>query len=72
MITFEKFIHSDTAKARKIDNKPTDKKIIDNINKSIKFLNSLDVDDLYITSGYRCVELNKIVGGLTSLTRLSC
>lgn len=65
MITFDKFIYSDTAKKYKIDNKPTDKKIIDNINKSIKFLNSLDIKDLLITSGYRCPELNKKVGGVS-------
>ena len=65
MVTLEKFIYSDTAKAKGIDNKPTDKNILSNIDKVIEFLNSLEVD-ITITSGYRCEALNKAVGGVSS------
>lgn len=66
MITFEDFIKSDTAKRRKIDNRPTDPVIIHNINSTISFLNSLNWKNIVITSGYRCKELNKAVGGVDS------
>ncbi|WP_081624364.1 D-Ala-D-Ala carboxypeptidase family metallohydrolase [Proteiniphilum acetatigenes] len=49
----------------KIDNNPTDPVIIQNINKTLQFINELEID-FRITSGYRCPELNKAVGGVDS------
>lgn len=42
MITFDDFIYNDTAKAKKINNKPLDINIVNNIHKTLQFLNSLD------------------------------
>lgn len=42
MITFDDFIYSDTAKAKKIDNKPLEISIVNNIHKTLQFLNNLD------------------------------
>lgn len=60
MITFDDFVNSSTAKAMKIDNKPKDINTINNIHKTLQFLNSLDWE-ININSGYRCKELNNIV-----------
>lgn len=65
MKKFSDFIWSDTAKRLKIDNNPTDPVIIQNINKTLQFINELEID-FRITSGYRCPELNKAVGGVDS------
>lgn len=42
ILTFNDFITSSTAKAKKIDNTPTDIAIINNIHKTLQFLNNLD------------------------------
>lgn len=70
MIKFSDFIASRTAKAKKINNTPTDKTIIENINKTIVFLNSLDLE-ISINSAYRCKLLNDAVGGTATSHHLS-
>ena len=50
-----------------IDNTPRDPEIIDNINFTLKKLNNIRTgygNPIYITSGYRCDELNTLVGGV--------
>ena len=50
-----------------IDNTPSDPEIIDNINFTLKKLNNIRTgygNPIYITSGYRCDELNTLVGGV--------
>jgi len=42
MITFDDFIYSNTAQKKKINNKPSDISIINNIHKTLHFLNDLD------------------------------
>lgn len=61
--------HSDTATARGIDNTPTEE-----IKKNLEALIENVLDPLreayekpiYINSGYRCPELNKVVGGVST------
>lgn len=65
MKTFNDFIWSDTAKRLGIYNNPTDPIIIQNINKTLQFINELGIE-IEITSGYRCSELNKAVGGVST------
>lgn len=61
--------HSDTANARGIDNTPTEE-IKENLEALIE--NVLDPlreaygKPIYINSGYRCPELNKAVGGVST------
>lgn len=60
-------LHSDTAKKHKIDNTPTDETIIDNLNYTLNRLNTIREQygkPIYINSGYRCDELNVLVGGV--------
>lgn len=72
ILTFNDFITSSTAKAKKIDNTPTDIAIINNIHKTLQFLNNLDwSEDISINSGYRCKELNKAVGGVETSHHLT-
>lgn len=64
--TFLEMIKSSTADKNNIDNNPTNPEIIDNINYTMERLD--EIRDKYgkpiiITSGYRCQELNKKVGG---------
>lgn len=64
--TFLEMIKSSTADKNNIDNNPTNPEIIDNINYTMERLD--DIREKYgkpiiITSGYRCKELNKKVGG---------
>ena len=64
---FIEIVRSDTAQHKKIDNWPKDPEIMDNIIHTMECLD--DIRDrygkpLYITSGYRCEELNKAVGGV--------
>lgn len=60
-------LHSDTAKKHNIDNTPTDDTIIDNLNYTLNRLNTIREQygkPIYINSGYRCDELNALVGGV--------
>lgn len=64
--TFKEMIDSYTATVKNIDNNPTDPKIIDNINYTLNRLDEIREKygkPIIITSGYRCSELNKKVGG---------
>lgn len=58
---------SNTAKKHNIDNTPTDETIIDNLNYTLNRLNEIREQygkPIYINSGYRCDELNVLVGGV--------
>lgn len=67
--TINELCKSDTANARGIDNTPTDE-IKENLEALIE--NVLDPlreaygKPIYINSGYRCPELNKAVGGVST------
>lgn len=64
--TFLEMIKSSTADKNNIDNNPTNPEIIDNINYTIERLDEIREKygkPIIITSGYRCQELNKKVGG---------
>ena len=65
--TLEELIHSDTAKAKGIDNKPTRTEIA-NLMRLAQTLeevrNVLGGKTIIISSGYRGEELNKAVGGV--------
>ncbi|AYD82484.1 D-Ala-D-Ala carboxypeptidase family metallohydrolase [Achromobacter phage vB_AdeS_ART] len=66
--TLEELIHSDTAKAKGIDNKPTRTEIA-NLMRLAQTLeevrNVLGGKAIIISSGYRGEELNKAVGGVS-------
>lgn len=67
--TVEELLKSTTAKKNKIDNTPTDEKIINNLNELISFLDGLREawgSAIRVGSGYRCPQLNKAVGGSTT------
>lgn len=60
-------LRSNTAKKHNIDNTPTDETIIDNLNYTLNRLNTIREQygkPIYINSGYRCDELNTLVGGV--------
>lgn len=60
-------LRSNTAKKHNIDNTPTDETIIDNLNYTLNRLNEIREQygkPIYINSGYRCDELNVLVGGV--------
>lgn len=65
--TLEEFTRSSTAKRLKINNTPNDE-IIRNIQYGVQMvldpLRRMIQDPIIITSGYRCAELNKAVGGV--------
>ena len=64
--TFLEMIKSSTADKNNIDNNPTNPEIIDNINYTMERLDEIREKygkPIIITSGYRCSELNKKVGG---------
>ena len=64
--SWEEYIRSTTADKYKIDNTPTDNTIIDNCNYTLQRLEEIRIaynHPIYINSGYRCPELNKLVGG---------
>lgn len=67
--TIEELCHSDTANARGIDNTPTEE-VKENLQALIE--NVLDPlreaygKPIYVNSGYRCPELNKIVKGASN------
>lgn len=62
-------LRSQTAERCGIDNTPTDDEIIDNINYTIRRLDEIREGygkPIIINSGYRCPELNRKVGGVSS------
>lgn len=67
--TLEEFTRSSTAKRLKIDNSPNDD-IIRNIQYGVQMvldpLRRILQTPITITSGYRCQELNKAVGGVAN------
>jgi uncharacterized protein YcbK (DUF882 family) len=74
--SIEEMTKSDTAKAKGIDNTPS-QEVIDNLTKLIEAvldpLRELWGSAIVINSGYRCEELNKAVGGVsTSHHKLGC
>lgn len=67
--SLDELCHSDTAKAKGIDNTPSEE-----VKKNLEALIENVLDPLreaygkpiYINSGYRCSELNKAVGGVST------
>ena len=58
--------NSTKAKENNIDNTPTEDEIINNLNHTLQRLNTIREGDgkpIIISSGYRCPELNELVGG---------
>jgi D-alanyl-D-alanine dipeptidase len=65
-LTLEELIHSDTAKAKGIDNSPTNehlKSLIEIANNIFQPLRDAIGKPIRISSGYRSEKLNKAVGG---------
>lgn len=63
----KEILYSEKALENNIDNTPLEKEVIDNLNFTLSKLNEIREGygkPIYITSGYRCNELNKIVGGV--------
>ncbi len=66
--TAKEILKSETADKLNIDNYPKDETIIDNINYTLCRLDEIRIgygEPIYITSGYRCDELNKAVHGVS-------
>lgn len=60
-------IYSYVAEQNNINNTPTDETIIDNLNYTLQRLNDIRegyCKPIVISSGYRCDELNVLVGGV--------
>ena len=60
-------LYSKTAEENNIDNTPKDTKVIENINYTLQRLEKIREGyghPIYINSGYRCDELNELVGGV--------
>lgn len=68
--TFEEFTYSDTAKAHRINNAITEWDVRDNIISLVQNILQPARDaweePMFIKSGYRCKELNELVGGVES------
>lgn len=63
----KEIIYSNTAEKNNIDNYPKDEEVICNLNYTLQRLNEIREgfgSPIYINSGYRCEELNKLVGGV--------
>ena len=63
----KEIIYSKTAEKNNIDNYPKDEEVICNLNYTLQRLNEIREgfgSPIYINSGYRCEELNKLVGGV--------
>lgn len=61
------FLYSTTALKHKIDNKPQTQDVENNINELMEFLDDVRVkwgSAILVTSGYRCPQLNELVGGV--------
>lgn len=66
---YSELLESEVAEKNNIDNTPKDETTIDNLNYTISRLDEIREGygkPIVITSGYRCDELNKIVGGVTN------
>jgi zinc D-Ala-D-Ala carboxypeptidase len=67
--TLEEFTRSSTAKRLKIDNKPSDE-VLRNLQYGVQMvldpLRRIHQAPIVITSGYRCAELNRAVGGVAN------
>ena len=65
--TLDDLIASDTARQNRVDNTPT-KEVIDNLRNLAQNILQPIADEMsfrpYVTSGYRCQALNKLVGGV--------
>ena len=64
--TYKEVIYSYKAEKNGIDNEPKDEKIIDNLDYSMDRLDEIRESynhPIIISSGYRCEQLNKLVGG---------
>ena len=62
-------LYSVIAEENGIDNTPTDPNIIDNLNYTLKRLDEIRSGygkPIHINSGYRCEELNDLVGGVSN------
>lgn len=61
----EEFLHSDTAVAKNIDNTPSEEELenVKYMAEQLQLIRNAYKQAMYITSGYRCEELNAAVGG---------
>lgn len=65
----QRLIYSETAKIAGIDNVPASLHVMSNLQQLQQVLESLEKllgVDIIVTSGYRCPELNRIVGGVAN------
>lgn len=72
--TLEEFIASDTAKERRIDNKPANSTVVLNLQRLANYLQRVRncyARPIRISSGYRCKALNDAVGGAKSSQHLT-
>ena len=71
--TLEEFTRSSTAKRLKINNKPSDE-VLRNLQYGVQMvldpLRRIHQAPIVITSGYRCAELNRAVGGVANSWQL--
>lgn len=66
-MTYQELIYSDTAIANKIDNSPKQLQHLYNLQQLCEVITSLEklLDvQIFVNSGYRVPELNKLVGGV--------
>lgn len=66
--------NSTKAKENNIDNTPTEDEIINNLNHTLQRLNTIREGygkPIIISSGYRCTELNELVGGVKDSKHLT-
>lgn len=71
--TLEEFTKSDTAITKKINNTPN-ATVIDNIKRLANYLQGIRncyAKPINISSGYRCYELNKVIGGAKNSQHVS-
>lgn len=72
--TLEEFLASDTAKERRIDNKPSNSTVVLNLQRLANYLQRIRncyARPIHISSGYRCNALNSVVGGAKSSQHLT-
>lgn len=66
-------VNSTTATQNKIDNWPNDPDIMDNIICTMECLDQIREEygkPLFVSSGYRCSELNRLIGGVKTSQHL--